>query len=45
LPAVRVQGRHERFMRLWDFYPAYSKGAFAAGSTNVMQFDLRPPAP
>jgi cyclopropane-fatty-acyl-phospholipid synthase len=40
LPAVRTQGFDERFMRLWEFYLAYCEGAFAAGSTDVIQFDL-----
>ena len=40
LPAVRAQGYDERFMRLWEFYLAYCEGAFAAGSTDVVQFDL-----
>jgi len=40
LPAVREQGYDERFVRLWEFYLAYCEGAFAAGSTDVVQFDL-----
>ena len=40
LPAVRAQGFDERFMRLWEFYLVYCEGAFAAGSTDVIQFDL-----
>jgi len=40
LPAVREQGYDDRFIRLWEFYLAYCEGAFAAGSTDVVQFDL-----
>jgi cyclopropane-fatty-acyl-phospholipid synthase len=40
LPAVRAQGYDERFVRLWEIYLAYCEGAFAAGSTDVIQFDL-----
>jgi cyclopropane-fatty-acyl-phospholipid synthase len=39
--AVREQGFDTRFMRLWEFYLAYCEAAFAAGSTDVMQFTLR----
>jgi cyclopropane-fatty-acyl-phospholipid synthase len=37
---VRQLGFDTRFMRLWEFYLAYSEAAFAAGNTNVMQFTL-----
>ena len=40
LPAVRALGFDERFVRLWEFYLAYSEGAFNAGSTDVIQFEL-----
>jgi len=40
LPAARAQGFDERFIRLWEFYLAYCEGAFAAGSTDVIHFDL-----
>jgi cyclopropane-fatty-acyl-phospholipid synthase len=40
LPAARAQGYEERFLRLWEFYLAYCEGAFAAASTDVVQFDL-----
>ncbi len=29
-----------RFIRLWEFYLAYCEGAFDAGSTDVIQFEL-----
>jgi len=38
---VREQGFDTRFMRLWEFYLAYCEAAFAAGSTDVMQFTLQ----
>ncbi len=40
LPAVRALGFDERFARLWEFYLAYCEGAFNAGSTDVIQFEL-----
>ena len=40
LSAVRQQGFDERFIRLWEFYLGYCEGAFNAGSTDVIQFDL-----
>ena len=40
LPEVRRQGFDERFVRLWEFYLAYCEGAFAAGSTDVIQYEL-----
>ena len=40
LPAVRALGFDERFVRLWEFYLAYCEGAFNAGSTDVIQFEL-----
>lgn len=41
LPQVREQGFDQRFVRLWEFYLAYCEGAFNAGSTDVIQFELR----
>ena len=41
LPQVREQGFDQRFVRLWEFYLAYCEGAFNAGSTDVVQFELR----
>ena len=41
LPHVREQGFDQRFVRLWEFYLAYCEGAFNAGSTDVIQFELR----
>ncbi len=41
---VRGLGFDTRFMRTWEFYLAYCEAAFAAGSTDVMQFTLRRPA-
>ncbi|RQO54696.1 SAM-dependent methyltransferase [Paucibacter sp. KBW04] len=38
---VREQGFDTRFLRLWEFYLAYCEAAFAAGSTDVMQFTLQ----
>ncbi len=40
LPEVRQLGFDERFVRLWEFYLAYCEGAFNAGSTDVIQFEL-----
>ena len=40
---VRGLGFDTRFMRTWEFYLAYCEAAFAAGSTDVMQFTLRRP--
>jgi cyclopropane-fatty-acyl-phospholipid synthase len=40
LPEVRTTGFDERFTRLWEFYLAYCEGAFNAGSTDVIQFEL-----
>ena len=40
-PAVRGLGFDTRFMRIWEFYLAYSEAAFRAGSTGVWQFTLR----
>ena len=40
LPQVRSLGFDPRFVRLWEFYLAYCEGAFEAGSTDVIQFDL-----
>jgi len=40
LPRVRGSGFDERFIRLWEFYLAYCEGAFNAGSTDVLQFEL-----
>lgn len=40
LPAVREQGFSARFIRLWEFYLGYCEGAFNAGSTSVIQFEL-----
>jgi cyclopropane-fatty-acyl-phospholipid synthase len=40
LPEVRQLGFDERFVRLWEFYLAYCEGAFNAGSTDVVQFEL-----
>ena len=40
LPAVRGNGFDDRFIRLWEFYLAYCEGAFNAGSTDVLQFEL-----
>ena len=42
LPEVRRLGFDERFIRLWEFYLAYCEGAFNAGSTDVIQFELAP---
>ena len=40
---VRGLGFDTRFMRAWEFYLAYCEAAFAAGSSDVMQFTLRRP--
>lgn len=40
LDAIRPMGFDTRFMRLWEFYLAYCEGAFNAGSTDVIQFEL-----
>ena len=40
LPAVQALGFDSRFVRLWEFYLAYCEGAFEAGSTDVIQFEL-----
>ena len=40
LPQVQALGFDPRFVRLWEFYLAYCEGAFEAGSTDVIQFDL-----
>jgi cyclopropane-fatty-acyl-phospholipid synthase len=40
LPQVRGLGFDERFIRLWEFYLAYCEGAFNAGSTDVIQFEI-----
>ena len=39
---VLALGFDERFMRLWEFYLAYCEAAFAAGSTDVVQYTLQP---
>lgn len=41
LDEVRRQGFDQAFVRLWEFYLAYCEAAFAAGSTDVVQFTLR----
>ncbi|MDQ6684953.1 MAG: cyclopropane-fatty-acyl-phospholipid synthase family protein [Pseudomonadota bacterium] len=38
---VRGLGFDSRFIRTWGFYLAYCEAAFAAGSTDVVQFTLR----
>lgn len=40
---VRELGFDTHFVRVWDFYLAYCEAAFAAGSTDVVQFTLRKP--
>ncbi len=40
---LRQLGFDTRFMRIWEFYLAYSEAAFATGNTNVVQFTLRRP--
>ena len=42
-PQVRKLGFDNRFMRIWEFYLAYSEAAFDTGNTDVMQFTLRRP--
>lgn len=42
-PQVRGLGFDTRFLRIWEFYLAYCQAAFAAGSTDVVQFTLRRP--
>ncbi len=42
---VQDQGFDARFQRIWTFYLAYCEAAFDTGSTDVMQFTLRKPAP
>lgn len=39
-PEIARLGFDERFRRLWRFYIAYCEAGFAAGSTNVVQFEL-----
>jgi cyclopropane-fatty-acyl-phospholipid synthase len=38
---LRAQGFDARFERLWNFYLAYCEAGFRAGSTDVMQAELR----
>jgi len=38
--ALLALGFDERFIRMWRFYLAYCEAGFAAGSTNVHQFEL-----
>nr|WP_255501345.1 cyclopropane-fatty-acyl-phospholipid synthase family protein [Mitsuaria sp. WAJ17] len=45
LPQVRALGFDARFEKIWTFYLAYCEAAFDTGSTDVMQFTLRKPAP
>ena len=40
LPQVQGLKFDTRFIRLWEFYLAYCEGAFDAGSTDVIQFEL-----
>ena len=40
LPQVQALKFDPRFIRLWEFYLAYCEGAFEAGSTDVIQFEL-----
>ena len=40
LPQVQGLNFDTRFIRLWEFYLAYCEGAFDAGSTDVIQFEL-----
>ena len=40
-PEIRAQGFDERFRRLWRMYLAYCEGGFAAGSIDVVQFELQ----
>jgi cyclopropane-fatty-acyl-phospholipid synthase len=37
---ARPLGFDDRFFRIWDFYLAYCEAAFAAGSTDVVQYTL-----
>ena len=39
-PQIARLGFDERFRRLWRFYLAYCEAGFAAGSTDVVQFEL-----
>ncbi|MDE2604305.1 MAG: class I SAM-dependent methyltransferase [Burkholderiales bacterium] len=39
---VLALGFDERFIRLWEFYLGYCEAAFAAGSTDVVQYTLQP---
>lgn len=39
-PEIARLGFDERFRRLWLFYLAYCEAGFAAGSTDVVQFEL-----
>ena len=39
-PEIARLGFDERFRRLWRFYLAYCEAGFAAGSTDVVQFEL-----
>jgi cyclopropane-fatty-acyl-phospholipid synthase len=39
--SMRAQGFDARFERLWNFYLAYCEAGFRAGSTDVMQAELR----
>ncbi|MCE4556504.1 SAM-dependent methyltransferase [Roseateles cellulosilyticus] len=45
LDRVQRQGFDRRFQRIWAFYLAYCEAAFDTGSTDVVQFTLRKPAP
>ena len=45
LDVVQRQGFDRRFQRIWAFYLAYCEAAFDTGSTDVVQFTLRKPAP
>jgi len=38
---VRALGFDSRFIRIWEFYLAYSEAAFRTGNTDVVQFTLR----
>jgi cyclopropane-fatty-acyl-phospholipid synthase len=39
-PQNGLQAFDTRFIHLWEFYLAYCEGAFDAGNTDVMQFEL-----
>ena len=39
--AVRRLGFDARFLRIWEFYLAYSEAAFDTGNTDVVQFTLQ----